>query len=205
MKLLWLGLTTLALAVTGAQIGGSRSPRGDDIHNDLPREMHIKNRGGSDGAGLCVFASIKHSALWQDVEPLSQIFEWMFTRPGGGWPQKVDRVIEQICKEKNVAPPAYLQVQGKDLEILKLACQTGRIPAVTYAFSPTGRYGGARIAHMVSLLHADDHWFAVLDNNYPGTIEWMTPKEFSQVFTGRSSQGWAVILLAEGPPPVPEN
>lgn len=59
-------------------------------------------------------------------------------------------------------------VEGSDLERLKLACRTGRMPGVTYAFSPTGRYGGARIAHMVNLVHADDQWFAVLDNNYPG-------------------------------------
>ena len=101
--------------------------------------------------------------------------------------------------------PTYLQVEGRDLEILKLACKTGRIPSVTYCFSPAGRYGGRRIAHMVSLLHADDHWFVVLDNNYPGTYEWMTPAEFARTYGCNRSNGWAVILLDSGPPPVPEN
>jgi len=188
-----------------AQVGGPRHPDGTEVQLDLPREYQLRNRGGSDGAGLCVFASLQHSAVWQDVAPLTHVFSWMFTHPGGGWPEKVDQVIAAICKEQNVAAPDYLQVEGPDLEILKLACRTGRMPAVTYSMSPTGRYGGARIAHMVSLVHADERWFAVLDNNYPGTIEWMTPADFRATYLGRSGQGWAIILLAEGPPPPPSN
>ncbi len=188
----------------GASVGGPLGPGGVEVQNDMPREMHLRNRGGSDGAGLCVFASIQHSALWQDVPQLAHIFEWMQKKPGGGWPDKVDRMIDELCRQQKQPKPAYLQVQGRDLEVLKLACRTGRIPGVTYNFSPSGRYGGARIAHMVTLLHADDHVFAILDNNFPGTIEWMTPAEFARVYMGRG-QGWAVILLAEGPPPAPTN
>ncbi len=80
------------------------------------------------------------------------------------------------------------------------------MPGVTYSFSPTKRYGGARIAHMVSLVHADDQWFCVLDNNYPGLdkYEWMSPAEFLKTYTGGGG-GWAVILLDRGPPPLPWN
>ena len=52
------------------------------------------------------------------------------TGPGGGWPDKVDRMIAQVCQERGVARPAYIQVEGTDLEILKLACSSGRIPAI---------------------------------------------------------------------------
>jgi hypothetical protein len=194
-------MIALALAAT---VGGALGPGGVEVQNDLPRELHLRNRGGSDGAGLCVFASIQHSAHWQDVPQLQRLFEWMQKRPGGGWPKKVDRMIAELCKEQCQPRPDYIQIQGRDLEALKLACRTGRIPAVTYNFSPTGRYGGARIAHMVTLLHADDRHFAILDNNFPGTIEWMTPAEFARVYAGRG-QGWSVILLGEGPPPVPVN
>jgi hypothetical protein len=192
-----------ALAL-GATVAGPTAPDGTEINCDLPRDLQVKNRGGSDGAGLCVFASLKHSAQWQNVDALRDIFEWMFKHPGGGYPEKVDRVIAQICKEKGLPKPTYLQVESCDLEILKLASKTGRMPAVTYSFSPSGRYGGARIAHMVSLPHADDKLFGVLDNNFPGTIEWMTPQEFKRTYCGRS-QGWTVILLDEGPPPPPFN
>jgi hypothetical protein len=138
----------------------------------------------------------------------------MTTRPGGGWPEKVDRVIDDLCRARKTPRPAYLQIEGRDVELLRRACRGGRMPSVTYAFSPAGRYGGARIAHMVNLVHADDRWFAVLDNNFPGTIEWMSPAEFQRVWTGGGAnsggangggQGWAVILLADGPPPPPVN
>lgn len=186
-----------------ANVTGPVQTDGTEVQLDLPQEFHLRNRGGSDGAGLCVFASIKHAAIWQSVHPLDHIFEFMFSRPGGGWPEKVDKMIHLLCREKNVPVPDYLQVTGQDIEILKLAAKTGRLPCVTYSFSPSGRYGGRRIAHMVNLLHADDKWFVVLDNNFPKSYEWMTPAEFSRSYGGRS--GWSVILLDSGPPPVPEN
>lgn len=199
-----LALLLFATAVGAATVGGNVAPDGTEVNCDLPRELHVKNRGGSDGAGLCVFASIKHSAMWQRVPPLEGIFEYMFTRPGGGYPSKVDKVIDALCKSKGMPKPLYLQVEDRDLEILKLACKTGRMPGVTYSFSPSGRYGGQRIAHMVSLVHADDKLFGILDNNFPGTIEWMTPAEFLKTYTG-GRNGWSVILLDSGPPPVPFN
>ena len=60
--------------------------------------------------------------------------------------------------------------------------------------------------YMVSLVHADDQWFCVLDNNYPGVdkYEWMTPDEFRRSYTGGRA-GWSVILLDPGPPPPPRN
>ena len=180
------------------------APDGLEPRNDVPKSLQVKNRGGSDGAGLCVFASLEHAARWQDVPALIGVFEWMWTKPGGGWPEKVDRVVADLCKSRKTPVPAYLQIEGGDFDLIRRACQTGRIPAVTYAFSPTGRYGKARIAHMVNLIHADDRWCAVLDNNFPGTVEWMSVADFQRVWAG-GSQGWAVILLAEGPPPVPAN
>jgi hypothetical protein len=186
-------------------VGGPQNPDGTELQDDLPTRLQLKNRGGSDGAGLCVFASLEHAGRWQDVPPIDGIFEWMRTKPGGGWPEKVDAMIAQLSKEKGIAKPDYLQVEGDDFELLRTACKTGRMPAVTYGYSPTGRYGKAHIAHMVNLVHADEKWCAVLDNNFPGTIEWMSPAEFQRVWAGSDGRGWAVILLAEGPPPVPEN
>lgn len=191
----------------GAKVGGTLAPDGKtEIQLDLPGHLHTKNVGGSDGAGLCVFTSIQHAAQWQHVPVLSDFQSWMRKYPGGGYPEKVDQKIKQICAERKVPVPPYLQVEGKDLEILKLACKTGRMPSVTYSYSPTGRYGGARIAHMVTLSHADDAFFVVLDNNYPGVsaYEWMSPQEFLKTYAA-GGQGWSVILLTCGPPPFPRN
>ncbi len=181
------------------------SPDGTVILLDLPKEHHTKNVGGSDGAGLCVFTSIMHAAMWQNVAVLWDFQKFMTKRPGGGYPDKVKKMIAEICKEKGEKEPAYIQIENGDLEILKLACKTGRMPSVTYSYSPTGRYGGSKIAHMVTLLHADDKWFCVLDNNYPKTYEWMSPEEFKRAYTGGGSAGWTHLLLAAGPPPCPKN
>ena len=189
----------------GAAVAGPIAPDGTEIQCDLPLSMHLRNKGGSDGAGLCVFTSIEHAAKWQGVAALDGFRDWMTRHPGGGYPSKVDRMIDKICGERGVEKPQYIQVEGRDLEILKLACKTGRMPSVTYGRSPTGRYGGRLIYHLVSLPHADGKTFAVLDNNYPGNYEWMTPEEFTRAYTAAGGNGWAVILLDDGPPPPPFN
>lgn len=187
-----------------AVVGGKTSPEGTEIHVDLPGEYHRHNVS-SRGSGCCVFTSIGHSARWQDVPVLIDFQTWIQSKglPGGGYPGNVKDRITKICREKGVPEPPYLQVEGDDLDILKLACASGRMPAVTYSYSPTGRYGGRRIAHMVSLPHIDSSYAAVLDNNYPGIdkYEWLDVDTFRKVYR----PGWAVILLSHGPPPVPRN
>ncbi len=199
-------ITILACCIcaAGAQIGGTKSPAGADMQMQLPTSHHIRNRGGSDGAGLCVFASLHHTGDWQSEPVFFGLFEYMFRYPGGGYPSKVDAVIERYAKERGLAKPKYIQIEDSNLEVLKLACRNGYMPGVTYSYSPTGRYGGSKIAHMVTLVHADDEWFAILDNNYPGSYEWMTPKEFAGTYA-YGGQGWSVILLEKSPPPAPKN
>lgn len=190
-------------APVGAAVGRV-APDGTEPQIDLPNNLHRRNTA-SKGLGNCVFTSIHHSALWSEVPALMEFPKWLTAKgiPGGGYPSKVAKLIPEMCKDRNVPVPQYVQVEGNDLEILKLACRTGRMPSVTYSRSPTGRYGGRSIAHMVSLIHADDKWFGVLDNNYPGAdaLEWMSPEQFLRAY----SPGWCVILLEPGPPPVPRN
>jgi hypothetical protein len=189
-----------------AVVGGEVGLDGTELQCPLPGDFHTKNVGGSDGAGLCVFCSMHHAGVWQNDAVFTGLFDWMKHHPGGGYPDKVDRMIEQFCREKNLPMPDYLQVEGTDLEILKAACRSGRMPGVTYSYSPTGRYGGQRIAHMVNLVHADDRHFVILDNNFPGSAnyEWLSPAEFQKTYSGGRS-GWAVIPLSPGPPLPPHN
>lgn len=185
----------------GAYVGGEESREGVPLAVRVPGEWHVKNRGGSDGAGLCVYASCRHTGLVQSDPVFSGMFEWMFTRPGGSYPAKLAKSIQDYAKEKGLTPPKVLQVEHADFDLLKKACASGRLPGVTYSRSPTGRYGGARIAHMVSLPHCDGVLCAVLDNNYPGSYEWMTAEEARKA----GVLEWCVILLEKGAPPVPQN
>src|SRR5207253_8849189 len=78
-----------------ARVAGAALEDGTEIDCDLPASLHVRNRGGSDGSGLCVFASMRHSGLWSDEPVFAALFQWMWTRPGGGYPQKVDRMVER--------------------------------------------------------------------------------------------------------------
>ncbi len=205
--LTWLVAKHAEAGDAGAKVGGNRNEDGTEIACDLPGELHQKNTGGSDGSGLCVFASMRHSGRWQNDPLFAELFDWMRRHPGGGYPEKVAKMLTACAREKGFAVPKYVQVESNDLDVLKAACRSGRMPGVTYGRSPTGRYGGQSISHMVSLVHADDKHFVVLDNNYPGAdkYEWMTPAEFSRAYSATGGKGWAVILLTAPPPPPPRN
>lgn len=189
---------------------------GTPVQVDLPKVLHMKNVGGSDGprgpgsgSGLCVFTSVNLSAHYQNVPALQDFQKWMMYHPGGGYPSKLDKMIDRMCKEKGFAKPDYLNIETNDLEIIKLALRTGRMCSVTYGISPTGRYSGRRIAHMVNLYAAGagkgpdgKGWYCVQDNNMPGTYEWMSESQFLRAYTSHG-KGWVVVLLRNPPAPVP--
>jgi hypothetical protein len=168
---------------------------------DLPVSERQKNVGGRNGAGLCVFTSIMHSARWQNEHRLENFQEQMRKEPGGGYPEKVDKMIS-----KYGAGTPYVQYEGADPSILKAALAGGRMPGVTYnGHDP--HYRGT-IAHMVNLVCFDEaaNLAAILDNNFIGENElvWLSIPEFMQRWKGGRS-GWAVVLLNPPPPPVPKN
>lgn len=198
-----------------AKVGGKIAPDGKtEIQIDLPDAQQKANIGSPPpkGPGCCVFRSIDHASRWANIPALNGMPEWMATHkpviPGGGDPSKVTQLVAQIAQERGLPVPDILQVESDDIEILKAATRSGRMPCITYNYSPTpGRYVG-RIAHMVNLEHADDSAFAVLDNNFVGekNLQWLDPTTFKGVYTGgRGGKGWAVILIGPGPPPPPRN
>ena len=182
---------------------GTRENHGEAVTVDLPDSQHLRNTGGSDGKGLCVFTSIDHAARYQNEKALIGFRDFMASHPGGGWPQKVDQFIPRMAASKGLPTPDYVQHTGGDLEFLKLALATGRYPCVTYAGSDGVFYRG-NIAHMVNLVHLSDKWAVIHDNNYPKQYLWMTPAEFASRWRGNGG-GWAVVLLSPPPTPIPVN
>jgi hypothetical protein len=179
--------------------GGRTSPDGaEEIQIDLPGSQQMKNTGGRDGAGLCVFTSIEHAGRWQNVDSILGLQQKMTREQGGGYPSKVEKMLAKYCDGAQ-----YLQYEGSDPALIKLALTTGRMPSVTYGYSP--RYSG-KIAHMVNAVHLSDKWAAILDNNFPGETkyEWMSPSEFKKRWVSGGG-GWAVVVIAPPPPPMPYN
>ena len=176
-----------------------------EVQCPLPKEFHIRNKGGIDGAGLCVWASINHAAYWQDINELKDIFEYMRTQPGGGYPEKVDRYLKQ---KRNFT--RYVQATGMDgvTKLLEYAAKTNRMACITFGIDRTG----AKIAHMVNCVFFGN-MAAVLDNNYPGTWEWMTKEELLfriksehlSPFGSDRDNSWIIVFLDNPPPPVPRN
>lgn len=190
-----------------AKEGGKVTPDGwGEIACDLPASLQLRNKGGSDGAGLCVFTSIDHAARWQRIRLLEGFRDYMTKFPGGGWPEKVDAYVNRIAREKGVPPPRYFHYSGRDLTVIRKALETGRMVCCTYCYSPLGRYGGGRIAHMVNIIYLDDKWACFLDNNFPGPdkYEWVPTGEALNVMSCGGSL-WAIIFLDDPCPPLPFN
>ena len=226
MRLILLTILAIAMVAstgTGASVGG-KEQAGCDVQCDLPFELQMRNRGGNDrtrtnpmglpgrGSGLCVFTSIEHAARYQNVPALIGFQEWMTRRPGGGHPQKVDEMIAQFCKERGFPVPPYINIEGWHPELMVRAAEQGRMPCVTYGWSPTGRYGGQLIDHMVNLFGARPNCWIVLDNNFPASAskpneyERLDNAEWKQAHTRKGSRkGWTFLLLSPPPPPPPIN
>lgn len=191
---------------------------GTPLNLDLPKSLHMRNTGGSDGprgpgsgSGLCVWTSINHTAYWQSIPELYELQKRMMQKPGGGWPARVDSEMTAIFSQLGTPRPDIVQIEMNDLDLLAQAVKRGRMPGVTYARSPTGRYQGKKIAHMVTLVGArvgngpdGKGWWVVLDNNYPGSFEWMSESQFLACASG-GGRLWAVLFLGSGPGLVPVN
>lgn len=196
------GVVTPTGSVGRISLGGSVSPDGGvEVQIDLPVAQRIRNRGGSDGAGMCVMSSIEMAARWHNLEQLRGLRDWCARQPGGAYPSKVDRQMREYAEAHNIPIPAYINYDGpKNLDLLRAALRSGRLPAVTYSGRDGVRYSGS-ISHMVTIVHLDDQWAVIMDNN--GKLDeliWMTPEEFQARWSG-----WAVIFLAPPPPPPPAS
>ena len=215
-----MSASALALALMAHAIDTVPRPVAPDGTNatiDLPAARHVRNVGSQvDGLGLCVFTSVQQAADWHNVPQLLGFQRWMAKRPGGGYPEKLDRELAAFCASQGKPTPAYVQHVGGDEAFLDLAVKTGRMASITYA-GADGFYPGP-VLHMVNLAHLDAERGAVIDNNRPGRWVWMTRRQLLNRWRGLTDAGtpmvvrdggqvfavgggWAVVLLAPPPPP----
>jgi hypothetical protein len=184
MRILLASLLSLsfAAAARAETRGGPISPDGRVLITAyLPLNQRMFNRGGSDGAGLCVYTSVTMAARYQREERLLGLREYSEKRAGGSWPEKLARDIE------TVAPGVpWLNYEGSSFEVVKAALASERMASISIP------------GHMLNVVYADDRWVCLLDNNdiydrstkRDSKLIWLTPAEFRRKWTG-----WAVVLL----------
>jgi len=169
------------------------SPSGVPAIVDVPANLHIRNVGGSDGAGLCVGTSVQLAARFSGVTEMEGFQDWLRRRPGGSIPSQLARDLPAFCQSKGVPVPRWVQHSGGDVAFLELIFRTRRACGMTW--SPY---------HMVTGAHLDANTGCIIDNNNPGNWEWCDRAEFLRQWgPGNGHGGWAVVFLGPPPPPLP--
>ncbi len=149
---------------------------------DIPPEWRIRN-WSLFGEGSCVHASLYMLFRWQGRHELAQW--WRTNHHSGEIPSRLEQKL-------NAAGVTWAATTNGDIDFLEWACRTRRGCGVTVQ-------GGA---HMVCLVHLDDTWAGLLDNNDPSRIRWRTRQSFLSEWKNSGWQ-WAVTPIYEPPPRVP--
>ena len=195
----------------GEEILDTDTYQGVRAQAPVPARYHVRNEGGSDGAGLCVYSSVLANGMAQGVPGLdapgpgtsnvpgqtgrvedapgkgSALWRYVKARPGGSYPEKLARDLDAVMPGEPRA-----DYYGRDTRVLDAWSQDGYPIACTMN---TGRfYNGQRIAHMISVPHYQSNGYTcVADNNNPGRYSWMPTDEFNR----RQDSGvfWAFVWL----------
>ena len=189
---------------------------------DLPIPQHMRNVGGSDGAGLCVYTSVVMGARWHNLPDVYGLRKFAEGRPGGSYPEKLDADLKSYATRNSCTIPPYIQHTGGDDTFLLLVLATRRMAGITYAGND-GFYDGT-IAHMVNCAHLDATRGAIVDNNRPGVWVTMTNPQLLNRWKGLDDfgkpllmamrqgvrivhvpvgGGWCFVWLGSPPPPKP--
>lgn len=183
------------------------SYRGESLSNPIPKQFHIRNEGGSNGAGLCVISSILANGLHAGVPGLdvpdengqrgkgSKLWTTAKGRPGGYGPGKLASLVGEVLPDEKFA--SYV---GTDYTVLDRWSKAGYKVGATMN---TGQlYHYMPIHHMISLeKYRTDGTAWVLDNNRPGYWSVMPAAEFRRRWIDLGT-GWAWIWTRRPSTPV---
>lgn len=157
----------------------------------VPPEIRQKNTGGSDGAGLCVIASVTTAGRYQGVPGIDRLWEAAKQRPGGYYPEKLEALVGEILPGEKFG--SYV---GKDTKVVENLVRSGYVVGTT---TNTGAiYGGQPIHHMVDTVHLDESAAAIIDNNKPEVEIWTDRSTYDERFVD-GEEGWAFVWSRSPP------
>jgi len=185
MKRILFALALLA-SVTGCEVTentGNRAVQKERPTVNIPLALRQSNWRGSRGEGSCVHATMISLFRWQGR--VNTANHWRRTYGNGEWP---DDMAAKFDREGI----RYAYVTNGDVRFLEWSCRTRRGCGITVM-------GGA---HMVALVHLDDKWAAILDNNNVSKFAWV-PRE-TLIAEWKASYGWAVAPVYTPVAPLPQ-
>ena len=150
---------------------------------NLPVALRQANWRGDEGEGSCVHASMISLFRWQGRYATAD--HWRRIYGDGEWAEGLAAKME-----REGVRFAYT-VGRSDVGFLEWACRTRRGCGVTVL--------GGR--HMVCLVHFDEKWAGILDNNDPRQITWVPRRTFLAEWF--NSNSWAVTPVYAPAPPLP--
>jgi len=143
--------------------------------------MAFRQRNYTD-SGSCVHATLITLLRWQGR--VSDANRWRRDFQGGEW-------ASSFAQKLDGRGIRYAYVTNGGVPFLEWACSTRRGCGITVK-------GGA---HMVALVHLDDKWAAILDNNDVSKFTWI-PRE-TLIAEWKASHGWAVTPVYSPAAPLP--
>jgi len=176
----------LLVSVAGCEVGenlGASAPKKERPTVNVPAALRQGNWRGPEGQGSCVHASMISLLRWQ--YRLKTADHWRQTYGDGEQPEDLAAKFDQEGIR-------YAYVTNGDVRFLEWACRTRRGCGITVM-------GGA---HMVALVHLDDKWAAILDNNNVEKFIWV-PRE-TLIAEWKASYGWAVTPIYAPAAPLPQ-
>ena len=176
----------LLVSVAGCEVvenAGNRVVKKERPVVNVPLALRQSNWLGSNREGSCVHASMISLFRWQGRYRTADY--WRKTYGNGEWP-------EDMAAKFDREGIRYAYVENGDVRFLEWACRTRRGCGITVM-------GGA---HMVALVHLDDRWAALLDNNNVSKFIWV-PRE-TLIAEWKASYGWAVTPIYTPAAPLPQ-
>jgi len=149
---------------------------------NIPYDLRQENWLGRKREGSCTWATTISLLRWQGRYRTA---DWVRKNRGDGeWP-------EHMAEGLDSAGIRYAYTTDGNVEFLEWACRTRRGCGITVN-------GGA---HMVALVHLDNQWAAILDNNDIEKFIWI-PRA-ALIAEWQASYGWATTVLYTPCPPPP--
>jgi len=177
-------LLILVLLVAGCETPRASAPNKQERPTvNVPALMRQSNWRGPHGQGSCVHATMISLFRWQ--YRLRTADYWRRAYGDGEYP-------EGLAAKFDHEGIRYAYVENGDVRFLEWACRTRRGCGITVM-------GGA---HMIALVHLDDKWAALLDNNNVERFIWV-PRE-TLIAEWKASYGWAVTPIYTPAAPLPQ-